>query len=88
VSCPPIRAYDDARIDEQLSLATRSYLDAEVVCADEGLKLPWLCKLYRGDFGDLRAFVADHVDDERAAWMRAHPTASITWGAYRWEVEP
>lgn len=87
VSCPPIRAYAAERIDEQLTLATRSYLDAEVVVGAGMLTLPYLCTLYRRDFGDLLAFVGAHVDEERAAWIRAHGAAAkVRWGPYRWEI--
>ncbi len=88
VSCPPIRAYTAERLDEQLDLATRGYLDGEVVVGEGTLTLPYLCRLYRRDFGPvLLAFVAEHVDAERAAWIRAHGArARIRWGAYRWEI--
>ncbi len=88
VSCPPIRAYTAERLDEQLALATRSYLDGEVAVEGEALRLPYLCKLYRGDFDDVRGFAAAHVDAARAAWIRAHPGAPIRWGVYRWEIDP
>lgn len=85
-SCPPIRAYTAERLEEELALATRSYLDAEVAIEGEALRVPYLCKLYRGDFDDLGAFLAAHVDAERASWIRAHPTAPMRWGPYRWEI--
>ncbi len=89
VSCPPIRSYDAARLDAQLTVATRSYLDAEVVCGPTHLRLPWLCKLYAADFADRLDFVARHIDDDRAAWIRAHGAgARIVWGEYRWEPSP
>ncbi|MES2638501.1 MAG: DUF547 domain-containing protein [Myxococcota bacterium] len=88
-SCPPIRAYTAAGLDAQLALATRSYLDGEVVVGEGTLTLPYLCKLYRSDFGDLLAFVATHVDEPRAAWIRAHgATAKVRWGPYQWEIAP
>ncbi|MFN7142638.1 MAG: DUF547 domain-containing protein [Myxococcota bacterium] len=86
VSCPPVRSYAAGRIHEQLDVATRAYLDTEVRIEGDTLVLPYLCRLYRGDFPDVRAFAADHVDDARAAWIRAHPDAPIRWGAYRWEI--
>lgn len=90
-SCPPVRAYTADHLDEQLALATRSYLDGEVVVGERSLTLPYLCKLYRSDFqsggGDLLEFVAAHVDERRAAWIRANgATARVSWGAYRWEI--
>jgi hypothetical protein len=86
-SCPPIRAYTADKLDAQLALATRAYLDGEVVIEGERLRAPWLCKLYRTDFGDLHAFLAAHTDDATSAWIRAHPDAALRWGPYRWEIE-
>ena len=52
-SCPPIRAYTAADIDDQLDLATRGYLDATVEYdADAGaVRVPRVMAWYRGDFG-------------------------------------
>ena len=52
-SCPAIRAYEPDRVDEQLDLATRSYLDATVEYdADVGTVLvPRVFLWFRGDFG-------------------------------------
>ena len=85
-SCPPIRAYTAERIDPQLTLATRAYLDGEVVVTGQTLTLPYLCSLYANDFADVRAFVAAHLDDTRAEWIRKNPRAKVTYGAYRWEI--
>ena len=85
-SCPPIRSYRADRLDAQLTLATRAYLDGEVAVEGDALRLPYLCHLYRRDFPDVRAFVADHVDEERAEWIRAHPQARLRWGRYHWEI--
>ena len=52
-SCPPIRAYDPDRIDDQLDVATASYL-AGTVDHDPAagvVRLPRLFLWYRGDFG-------------------------------------
>ena len=52
-SCPPIRAYDPDRIDDQLDLATRSYLDSTVEYdPDAGsVSVPRVFLWFRGDFG-------------------------------------
>lgn len=52
-SCPPIRAYTAADIDDQLDLATRGYLDATVKYdADaDSVRVPRVMAWYRGDFG-------------------------------------
>jgi hypothetical protein len=64
-SCPAIRAYEPDRIDDQLDMTTRSYLDATVAYdADAGVaRLPRLFLWYRGDFdggAGIRAFLRAH----------------------------
>jgi hypothetical protein len=52
-SCPAIRAYEPDRVDEQLDLATRRYLDA-TVSYDPGadtVRVPRVFLWFRGDFG-------------------------------------
>jgi hypothetical protein len=61
-SCPPIRAYTAADIDDQLDLATRGYLDATVEYDPEAhvVRVPRVMAWYRGDFGGkagIRAFL-------------------------------
>ena len=52
-SCPPIRVAEVERIDDQLDLATASYLEQEVEYdPDSGVvRVPRLMLWYRGDFG-------------------------------------
>jgi hypothetical protein len=52
-SCPAIRAYETARIDDQLELSAETYLQGEVEYdADADLaRVPRLFLWYRGDFG-------------------------------------
>ena len=64
-SCPAVRAYEPDRIDEQLDLATRVYLDETVEYApDAGVaRVPRVCLWFRGDFGggsDIRAFLREY----------------------------
>jgi hypothetical protein len=64
-ACPPIAAYDADRVDEQLRLATESYLEATVEYDEAaGLaRVPRLFLWYVGDFGGrsgTRAFLRDH----------------------------
>jgi hypothetical protein len=61
-SCPAIRAYEPDRVDEQLDLAIRTYLDATVEY-DPGagvVRVPRVFLWFRGDFGGgsgIRAFL-------------------------------
>lgn len=50
-SCPPIAAYSRERLDEELTLASESYLGSEVVYDDGAVRVPRLLLWYRGDFG-------------------------------------
>jgi hypothetical protein len=64
-SCPAIRAYEPARIDEQLDVATRSYLDSTVEYDPESavVRVPRVFLWFRGDFGGgsgIRSFLRRH----------------------------
>jgi hypothetical protein len=64
-SCPAIRVYEPDRIDDQLDLATRTYLDATVEYdPDSGTaRIPRVFLWYRGDFGGrrgIRSFLRHH----------------------------
>ncbi|MFO7927192.1 MAG: DUF547 domain-containing protein [Halobacteriota archaeon] len=52
-SCPAIRAYDPDRIDEQLDLATRGYLDSTAAYDREAdvARVPRVFLWFYGDFG-------------------------------------
>jgi hypothetical protein len=52
-SCPSIRAYEPARVDDQLDVATRHYLDRTVEYDSEAgvVRVPRVCLWFRGDFG-------------------------------------
>ncbi len=79
-SCPPIRAYEPDRIDDQLDLATESYLEG-TVDYDPGagvVRLPRLFLWYRGDFGGgrgirrfLRAYDAIPADADPSLRYRS-----------------
>jgi len=71
-SCPAIRAYEPAAVDDQLDTATRSYLDATVEYdASAGVvRVPRVFRWFPGDFGGrsgVRAFLAryDQLPDGR-----------------------
>jgi hypothetical protein len=60
-SCPPIRSYMPEEIDEQLEVATRSYLESEVVVEGPVARVPRLFKWYSSDF-EGRNGVLDFLD--------------------------
>ncbi len=53
ISCPPVRIYDPEKIENQLELATVSFLDSKIVFyADENIvKVSQIFNWYAGDFG-------------------------------------
>jgi Protein of unknown function, DUF547 len=55
-SCPPIRAYQAANLEPQLTLATQSYL-AECRIEGNTVWLPRLLSYYANDFGEVLGFV-------------------------------
>jgi hypothetical protein len=73
-SCPPIRRYEEAAVDEQLAFATRAYLEAETRIDRAGgvVRLPYLMKLYRADFPDQRAFAQAHLGEDLAGLRVRH----------------
>lgn len=52
-SCPAIRHYEPARVDDQLDRATRSYLESTVEYDPDAdvVRVPRVFMWYRGDFG-------------------------------------
>ncbi len=52
-SCPPIAYYDPAKIDMQLELATKNYLNTETIYDEKSssIFLPKMMDWFRGDFG-------------------------------------
>lgn len=58
-SCPPIAFYRAATIDDQLSLATKAYLQSEVEydSVKNELKLPMVMSWFRADFGGKKGMV-------------------------------
>lgn len=82
-SCPPIAAYQRARLDEQLELATWSYLSAEVRRERDVLRVPSLLWWYVGDFGGPRGV--------RRLLRRAgidHAALRLRYSAYDWSAAP
>jgi hypothetical protein len=91
-SCPPVHAYDEAKLEEQLDTATRAYFAAEA-SVDRGasvVTLPALCKLYGRDFGDraaLLGFAVRFLQPEDAAFVRANlARVRVRYATYDWTL--
>lgn len=58
-SCPPITVFDPGRVDEQLDITTRQYLDkhTEYDHAENTVKVTSLISWFRGDFGGVSGAV-------------------------------
>ncbi len=96
-SCPPVQSYEADDIDGQLDLATRAYLQAEtLIDRDEPrVKLPYLLKLYKPDFGGSRKealrFVSDRLPGPDGDWLRAQVEGEgegvhVGWSDYDWAI--
>jgi hypothetical protein len=66
-SCPPVRYYEPARVEEQLEIAAESYLSQELEASEEAVRVPRMFKWFSDDFGGeegVRRFVREHSDVE------------------------
>jgi len=86
-SCPPIRHYEPDRVDEQLDLATRGYLESTVEYDEDAgvVAVPRVFLWYRGDFGGgsgIREFLREYG----AVPERAKPR--IRHRSWDWTREP
>jgi Protein of unknown function, DUF547 len=90
-SCPPIRDYDPDSLDEQLELATRTYMGAEAA-VDPGrqrVRLPRLMRLYRADFGDhdqQLEFAARYLPELRDWLDEGAGQVRVGYGRFDWTV--
>lgn len=85
-ACPPIAAYEADRIDEQLDLATESYLGQEVEY-DEAVgvvRVPRLMLWFHGDFGG-----QDGIRDilHEFGCLPAGADPKVRFAAYDWTLE-
>jgi hypothetical protein len=91
-SCPPIGVYSAEQIDDQLELATRSFVDADVA-VDPGrgeVHLSRIFSWYGDDFGGLPGIVAllrrSLPADARRAWLAQAQRARLVYRDYDWRL--
>lgn len=91
-SCPPIGVYSAGAIESQLEVATRNFVNQEVVLDRHGrLVCSKLFKWYRGDFGDdaaLARFLVRHLDEGPArAALAAGARPCVRFRSYSWALQ-
>lgn len=92
-SCPPISVYEVGSIHEQLDLAARSFINAEVevVSAQSELRLSALFRWYKGDFGGRKGIlkvILHHLpDNEAARWLGSYvDDVQLSFKPYDWSL--
>lgn len=82
-SCPAIRSYLPARVDEQLDLATEVYLEETVQYSpdQDRIVVPRLCLWYIGDFGG-RSGIREMLIDYEIIPSDTQP--SVRFASYDW----
>lgn len=90
-SCPPIQVYTADRLDEQLDLAARNFVneDVQIDVEKKQLHISAIFKWFRGDFGGREGvldFLVEHLpDDERKDWLEANgDKVSFHYKNYDW----
>jgi hypothetical protein len=75
-SCPPIEFYDSNRIEEQLDLAGRSFLNRRGLVLDREKNLLYLSQIfkwYASDFGkrkqDILRYIIDFVEEDLRRYL-------------------
>jgi len=90
-SCPPVAVYRTEAIDAQLDLATRNFVNQEIVLAGDRLACSRIFKWYGADFeaaGGLTPFLLRYLEDGPARRALAAGAAPCTaWQPYRWTLQ-
>jgi Protein of unknown function, DUF547 len=86
-SCPPIAFYNAASINEQLHLATASYLGTEVTYtpAENKVQLPALMSWFRADFGGKKG-IKNILLQHHIVAPSAAKTLCISFKKYNWQL--
>lgn len=90
-SCPPIGVYDAGRLDAQLALAARSFVDQSTDRTGDVLEVSALFRWYAGDFGGRAGvvrFLSAHLpdDDRRALIERFGTKTRLRYADYDWRL--
>jgi hypothetical protein len=94
-SCPPIGFYTSERIEEQLDLATASFINSpevEILPSENLLRISQIFRWYRRDFGGNRKatieFILRHLDaGEKKHFLEGHKEAvRVRYRGYDWSL--
>ncbi len=94
-SCPPIGFYTSDRIDEQLDVATTSFINSpevEVTPSENLLRISQIFRWYRRDFGGTHSavieFLLQHLDaGEKRDFLESHKDAvRVRYRDYDWSL--
>ena len=92
LSCPPIGVYRAEQIDQQLDLALRAFVAADVAIdpARAEIHLSRIFDWYREDFGGTDGIIQllqqALPDDERRAWLLQARQARLIYRPYNWRL--
>lgn len=90
-SCPPVGFYDAERLDAQLDLAARNYVNADVKVEGELVRLPVTFRYYAVDWGGragIEAWLVRYADAPLAAELQAAFArgARLEYPRYDWSL--
>ncbi len=93
-SCPPIEFYDPEHIDDQLDIATRSFINRGGIETDREnntVRLSEIFKWYQHDFGkdkaELLNYLARYADEETGLFLKSNPgKLKIEYLPYNWNL--
>jgi len=92
-SCPPIQVYTPEKLDAQLDLAARSFVDSSVRIdpAQNRMVISRIFRWYEIDFRDQKGvvdFLITHLpDDQRRAWIDEHRSSlRLHYAPYDWRL--
>ena len=93
-SCPPIEFYDPEYIDDQLDIATRSFINRggiETNRENNTVRLSEIFKWYHHDFGENKTelfnYLARYADEKTAEFLTSNPKKlKIEYLPYNWNL--
>lgn len=81
-SCPPIRSYDPDRLDAQLDLAARSFVNSTVNIGHGEVRLSQLFRWYRADFSGqegVRRMLDVYLNEDKRRALQKEERSALRW---------